>query len=84
MGWTPASQLKKGLNTGTEMEKRSPKKSKHEMSHRKDSRSSPSREQSKRRIPFSPRVRLPSDEDNSADEQPKVLFLDKKDFCSNQ
>lgn len=79
MGWTPASQLKKGLNTTTEMEKRSPKKSKHEMSHRRDSRSPPFREQSKRRVPFSPRVRLPSDEDNSVDEQPKVLqFFEKK------
>ncbi|KAL4002710.1 SAC3/GANP/Nin1/mts3/eIF-3 p25 family protein [Acanthocheilonema viteae] len=72
MGWTPASQLKKGLNTAVEMEKRSPKKSKHEMSHRRDSRSPPFREQSKRRIPFSPRVRLPSDEDNSVDEQAKL------------
>uniref|UniRef100_A0A8R1U0C6 PCI domain-containing protein n=1 Tax=Onchocerca volvulus TaxID=6282 RepID=A0A8R1U0C6_ONCVO len=71
MGWTPASQLKKSLNTTAEIEKRSPKKSKHEMSYRRNSRSPPFREQSKRRIPFSPRVRLPSDEDNSVDEQPK-------------
>ncbi|VIO92514.1 SAC3/GANP family protein [Brugia malayi] len=71
MGWTPASQLKKGLNAITEMEKRSLKKSKHEMSHRRDSRSPTFREQSKRRVPFSPRVRLPSDEDNPVDEQPK-------------
>nr|MCP9258363.1 Leukocyte receptor cluster member 8-like protein [Dirofilaria immitis] len=71
MGWTPASQLKKGLSTTAEMGKRSPKKSKHEMNHRRDSRSPPFREQSKRRVPFSPRVRPPSDEDNSVDEQPK-------------
>ncbi|CAG9533345.1 unnamed protein product [Cercopithifilaria johnstoni] len=71
MGWTPANQLKKGLNTNAEMERRLPKKSKHEMSHRGNSRSPPFREQSKRRIPFSPRVHPPSDEDNSVDEQPK-------------
>lgn len=75
MGWTPASQLKKGLNTTAEMEKRSSKKSKHEMSHRRNSRSPQFREQSKRRIPFSPRVRPPSDEDNSIDEQSRVCFI---------
>lgn len=74
MGWTPASQLKKGLNATTEIEKRSSNKTKHEMIHRKDSRSSPFREQSKRRVPFSARVRLPSDEENPVDDQPKVCF----------
>ncbi|VDN05208.1 unnamed protein product [Thelazia callipaeda] len=71
IGWTPASQLKKGVNTSLEIEQRSSKKSKHGINHQKSSRSPQFRDHSKKRLPFSPRIRLLSD-DNSVEEQPKL------------
>ncbi|VDN26224.1 unnamed protein product [Gongylonema pulchrum] len=71
MQWTPASELKKANDAAAEAFQRFPKSTKVEGGHRRGSRSSPLfREHAKKRVPFCPRVRFPSN-DEKIEEAPK-------------